>query len=226
MDIHFNLNDQKGKLFLTVMGVAVALLLNFIPTGENESRGETLVTVSKDQNLSDQKRSSTDGETLQFRVVTSQEGNFTFEAPAGWEQPTNISVQTQEVLLMGPIDKNHHTTVFLKVSRNPQGIKDHSLEDVVKQLSHGKERVIIKDEPLFLDQHPARRFTLKETSPVRMESNEIGSLQLREVVVLLPEEKDMYVLEYVSSPDLYETYLAVFEHVIQSFHVHHENQKP
>jgi len=226
MDIHFNLNDQKGKLFLTIMGVAVALLLNFIPTGENESRGESLVTVSKDQNLSDQKRSSTDGETLEFRVVTSQDGNFTFEAPAGWEPPTNIHVPTQEVLLVGPIDKNHHTSVYFKVIRNPEGITNHSLEDIVKQLSHGEERVIVKDEPLFLDQHPARRFTLKEASPVRVESNEISSFQLREVVVLLPEGKDMYVLEYISSPELYESYLAVFEHVIQSFHVYHEYQQP
>jgi hypothetical protein len=225
LDLCFDSNYQKGNYLLTVTGVAVALLLNFIPLEENESRAASSMPVSREQNLSDQKKPSKDKETLQFRVVTSQEGNFTFEAPVGWEQPTNIFVQAQEVLLVGPIDKNHHTTVFLNVSRNPKGVKNYSLEEVVKQLSHGKERVIVKDEFLFLDQHPARRLILQETSSVQ-EGGEVVSLQLRAIVVLISEGKDMYVLEYVSSPELYESYLAVFEHVIQSFHVYHESQKP
>ena len=77
-----------------------------------------------------------------------------------------------------------------------------------------------------MNQHSAYLLRVHEQVSVSIENQEIANpphvtvvqLILCERIALIENAGEIYVLQYVSSPELYEENLPVFEHLLTSFH--------
>ncbi len=159
---------------------------------------------------------------LQYTVFTSETGDYSFEAPSSWAHPLKPRDPTREAFFVGPVDRTRHTGVFLTVSRYPRGGTSASIEVLIAQLLLDRTKQIVSNEALVIDQRPARLLTIQEHAAVPGWSPGIVHLALSESLLIIEDEQEIYMLEYVSSPELHREYLPVFDRLVTSFRFHHE----
>jgi len=211
------------KLIMRVgMGATTFLLLfGSLSWGHEDEgvRGDPVLTPCETQALNEGKSRVKHFNAPDFAVFTSGKGDYKYEVPEKWTSPKDLHDPAFEAIFVGPSDKIHHQSVFITVGRYPQSGKVASLNSVLSQLKreHGKQ--ILETQPLLIDRHPARILRIEERLPISMGMQQkMVQLALCEQVALIEYEGEVYVLEYVSSPQLYEEYLPIFEHMVNSFH--------
>lgn len=205
-----------------VMSVAAFLFLFASPSwgnGGGGARGDSVLTNSVIQVLNEGKSMAKDFKHLEFWVFTSRKGDYSFEVPKAWASPTSPHAPTFEAIFVGPIDKAHHLGVLITVGLYPQDGQVATLDDVLAQLRGVKGKQIISTGTLLIDQHAALLLRIHEQVFVPMRAHEKGAqFIICQRVALIEKEGEIYVLQYVSSPELYEENLPVFEHLMTSFH--------
>jgi len=162
---------------------------------------------------------------LQYTVFTSKTGDVSFEGPKDWVFPLNPRDATREAFFVGLINQTRRTVVFLAVSRYPRVGASASVEGLIAQLNLDRNKQLVTNEAILVDQRSARLLAIEERAAVPLGNQEIVTLALSERLVLIPNGRDLFVLEYVSSPALHQEYLPVFERLVTSFHFHHESRE-
>jgi hypothetical protein len=213
MTLHWEAKHPKEMVALIlVIGVAALLAAAILLARENRARGDPALTTSRTQVSDGAQGRTQDVGALQFLVFTSPAGDYRFEAPGAWKSPIDPEDPTQEAFFVGPVDQAHHVVVFLTVSRYPQGGKTASIESMIAQLRLDRGKQVLANEILLVDQRPARFVTIHEPAAG------ILDFDLRESFVLFEREPHIFVLEYVSSPEVYAEYRPIFDRLVTSFH--------
>lgn len=213
-----------SKLFLMQMAVSVATFwFVFVSPswghGEEGAHGDPVLTNCGTQPLKEGKKKAKPTNNLEFSIFTSDQGDYRYEVPKKWTNPQTLHDPDFEAIFVGPTDMIHHQSVFITVGRYPHGQQVASLNNVLTQLQeeHGKQ--IIETRHLFIDGQPARILKVQDQVPIPMGiQQKVGQVAICEHVALIEREGEVYALEYVSSSKLFEKYLPVFEHMVNSFH--------
>ncbi len=215
MTIHWDTKNSKEVLALmAVIGVVIMLAAAIPLVVENRARGDPVPTTSGTQASDGAKNFAQDAGALQFTAFTSPAGDYSFEAPGAWKEPLDTHDSTKEAFFVGPVDQARQIVVFLTVSRYPRGGKTASIESMIAQMRLGSGTQTLSDETLLLGRHPARFVTVHEPAAGILE------FDLRESFVLVENGPNIYVLEYVASPEVYAEYRPILDRLVTSFHFH------
>jgi len=205
-----------------VISIAACLFLFGSPSwgnGGEGARGDPVLTNYVIQALNEGKSMAKDFKDLEFLVFTSSKGDYRFEVPKAWASPTSPHDPTFEAIFVGPIAKAHHLGVFLTVGHYPQDGQVVSLDGVFAQFQREMGKKIISTETLLIDQHAAHLLRIHEQVSVPLRTYEkVAQFIIWERIALIEKAGEIYVLHYISSPELYEENLPVFEHLLTSFH--------
>lgn len=156
---------------------------------------------------------------LEFFVFTSEKGDYTFEIPKKWASPKYPHDPSIEEIFVGRLDKTRHLIVFVTVGHYHQIGNTASLDSLIAQLQRERVGRIVDIEPFLIDHHPARLLRVHEQVFVFTETQgEIVEVAICERVALIEHAGEIYILHYAASPQLYEEYMPVFEHLMKSFH--------
>lgn len=219
MVVHWDTKHSKEVIALiAVIGVVAVLAVAILRAGGNRARGDPVLTTSGTQASEGAKALTQDAGALQFTTFTAPSGDYRFEAPGAWRNPLDPKDLTREAFFVGPVDQARHIVVFLSVSRYPRGGKTASIESMIAQLQLERGKQILSDETLLVGQRPARFVTFHEPAAG------IRDFDLMESFVLVENGPNIYVLEYVSSPEVYAEYLPVFDRLVTSFHITQESR--
>jgi hypothetical protein len=180
----------------------------------NRARGDPVPTTSGTQASDGAKALAQDAGALQFSVFTSPAGDYSFEAPGAWRKPLDPKDVAREAFFVGPVDQARHIIVFLTVSRYPRGGKTASIESMIAQMRLDKGIQTLADETLLVGRHPARSVTIHEPAAGMLD------VDLRESFVLVESGPNIFVLQYVSSPEVYAEHRPIFDRLVTSFHFH------
>lgn len=212
MTIHWDTKNSKEMLALmAVIGVVVMLAAAILLAVGNRARGDSLVTASGTQTSDGAKGLVQDAGALQFTAFTSPAGDYSYEAPGAWRSPPDTRDPTQEAIFVGPVDQARHIIVFLTVSRYPRGGMTASIENMIAQMRLGKGTQTLADETLLVGRHPARFVTVHEPAGGMLD------FDLRESLILVEKGPNIFVLEYVASPEVYAEYRPIFDRLVTSF---------
>ena len=222
MRLHWVNQRCKVMVALIVIGVAVVSTAAVGLAGEKQARGDPALTGSATPVPDVAKSPAQDAGNLQFTIFTSRGGTFSFEVPSTWTTSPATHDPMREAFFVGPTDQARHLAVFLTVSRYPTGTTSASPEDLIAQLKLDRNERVVISEPLLIDNRPARLLTFRGYAAVPGWTTEPVDLALCESVALIADGGDIYLLEYVSSPELYSEYLLIFDRLVRSFHFHHE----
>jgi len=205
-----------------VMSVVTFLLFWGSPSWSNGgggTHGDPVLTNCATQALQEGKNMAQANQDLEFSLFTSGKGDYRYEVPKKWTNPQTLRDPDFEAIFVGPTDMIHHQSVFITVGRYPHGRQVASLNSVLTQFQgeHGKQ--IIESQTLLIDGQPALIMRVQERVPIPMGiQQKVGQVAICEYVALIERGGEVYALEYVSSTKLYEEYLPVFEHMVNSFH--------
>lgn len=215
MTIHWHTKNSKEVLALmAVIGVVVMLAAAIPLAVGNRARGDPILSASWTQAAEGAKDFAQDAGSLQFTVFTSPAGDYSFEAPAAWRSALDPHDATREAFFVGPVDQARRIIVFLTVSRYPRGGKTASIESMIAQMRLDKGIQTLADETLLVGRHPARSVTIHEPAAGMLD------VDLRESFVLVESGPNIFVLQYVSSPEVYAEYRPIFDRLVTSFHFH------
>lgn len=215
MTIHWDTKNSKEVIALmAVIGVVVMLAAAIPLAVGNRARGDPVLSASGTQAAEGAKGLAQDAGALKFTVFTSPAGDYSFEAPAAWRSALDPHDATREAFFVGPVDKTRHLVVFLAVSRYPRSGKTPSIERMIAQQRLEEVEQILSDETLLVGRRPARFVTVHEPASGMLD---VG---LRESFVLVENGPNIYVLEYVASPEVYAEYRPIFDRLVTSFHFH------
>lgn len=219
MRLHPEAKHTKEMLALLAALGVTALVAAAVPLPERSRVHSDPIFATAGRQGSATARNHIQGpDAIQFTVFTSPAGDYSFEAPAAWASPLDPRDPTREAFFVRPVDQTRHTVVFLTVSRYPHRGTTASLESLIGQLQLDPQKHVLSTESLVIDQHPARLVRIHELAAVPMWTPEIVRLDLRECILLIENGSEIYVLEYVASPEMYGEYWPIFDHLVTSFH--------
>lgn len=155
--------------------------------------------------------------SLQMTAMISPRGDYRFEAPATWANPLDPRDVTLEGFFVGPVDQTRHTMVMMMVSRYSRRAHPTSMENMLAQLQGDKGKHILGTETIAVDRRPARLVRIHEVTSMLSTGLEVLSLDLRESIVMVENGPDLFVIEYVASPDVYGEYWPIFDRLVTNF---------
>lgn len=159
-----------------------------------------------------------------FTAFRSSDGDFSFEGPTAWVIPVDPTDSALKALFVGLVDQSRHTVVLLSVSRYPQ--KAAAIEQEIGRLHTNQWTEMLMHENCLVDQRPAHLVVIRDRIAVPMWESEFPAPILFENFVIVQDEADVYVLEYASTPELYETYQPLFHRLVTSFRFHSDQKPP
>lgn len=145
------------------------------------------------------------------------ESEYQVEVPAAWRKEVRIEDRAREVMFVGPVDERRHSVTTLTIGCYRQEGMMPKIEAEMTQLSRTEYPRIINDEAVNVDQRPARRILILDQVAMPAASGEIVQVVFSESFVIIPYAQCLYVLGYVTTPDLYEVYLPVFQRIVDTF---------
>ncbi|MGE3977317.1 MAG: hypothetical protein AB7F94_06975 [Nitrospira sp.] len=152
---------------------------------------------------------------LRFTAFRFLDGDFSFEGPTAWTTPVDPTDSALKALFVGLVDQSRHTVVLLSVSRYPR--KGAAIEQEIDRLQTNQRTEMLMHENCLVDQRPAHVLVIRDRIAVPMWESEFLAPILFENLVIVQDELDMYVLEYASTPEFYETYQPLFHRLVTSF---------
>lgn len=161
---------------------------------------------------------------LRFTAFRFSDGDFSFEGPAAWTAPVDPTDSALKALFVGLVDQSRHTVVLLSVSRYSR--KGAAIEQEIDRLQTNQRTEMLLHENCLVDQRPAHVLVIRDRIAVPMWESEFLAPVLVENLVIVQDELDMYVLEYASTPEFYETYQPLFHRLVTSFRFYGDRKLP
>lgn len=225
MKLHLEAKHTKEMLaLLAAIPLAAMVAAAVLPQGRNRAHSDPVSATTGREGSAIARNHIQVPDAVQFTVFTSPAGDYSFEAPAAWASPLDPRDPTREAFFVGPIDETRHTVVFLMVSRYPHRETTASLESLIEQLQLDPQKHVLSTESLVIDRHPARLVRIHQLADVPMWTLDIVHLDLQETAVFVENGSDIYVLEYVASPEVYGEYWPIMNRLMTSFHIQHQKQ--
>lgn len=206
--------------FIGWLGVATILAMAVVLVGGSRARSDPVSQTFPAKEPDAPAHLALDTGSLQMRVFTSQAGDYSFEAPEAWKSRASSSDSRMEELFVGPVNSERQMVVYLSISRHPGSDKSEAVKQLLAKVARDRRNQVLANEALTVGQRPANRLTVQEIATVPMGSPEFLEISLRETFVLVEKGSDLFVLEYVSTPELHQVYRSVFDRLVTSFHFH------
>ncbi len=161
---------------------------------------------------------------LRIIAFRFSDGDFSFEGPAAWVTPVDPTDSALKALFVGLVDQSRHSVVLLGISRYPG--RGAAIEQEIDRLQTNQWTEMLMHENCLVDRRPAHIIVIRDRIAVPIWESEFSAPTLFENFVIVQDESDMYVLEYASTPELYEAYRPLFHRLVTSFRFHSDQKLP
>lgn len=213
----------RGRNFRYVLKIVqvtglVSVLMCLLPLfGDARAGGDPVVPSSASEVPEPNKYAEKDSAGLSSEPFFEAESDYQVEVPEAWRKEVRTEDRAREVMFVGPVDKRRHSITMMTIGCYRQEGMMPTIEAEITQLSRTGYRRIINDETVSVDQRPARRILILDQVAISAASGEIVQVVFSESFVIIPYGQCLYALGYVTTPDLYEVYLPVFQRLVETF---------